>query len=332
MLFTIKQLVILISIFIFAFAPFSDAGDQNATKAQGVVIHIGYQKFNTLNILKANGTLDQRLASLGAKAEWHQFAAGPQLLEALNAGSLDFGHAADAPTAFGQAAGIPFVYVAAEPPYPKGLAIVVQKDSPIRTVADLKDKTVAVGKGWNCQYQIVEALEEAGLKYSDIKPVYITTAADASAAFESRRVDAVGIWDPFYAVLELETAPRVLRDGTGLTSNYTFLFAHQRFAKEHPELITVILQELKAVDDWANANSGEVASLLSKDLGVGIAPLERATGRREYGVRPIDEQIVKDQQHLADVFFRLGEIPKQIRVEDAVVFNAPWWTPDLAGR
>ena len=123
-----------------------------------------------------------------------------------------------------------------------------------------------------------------------------------------------------------------LRDGTGLTSNYTFLFAHQRFAKEHPELITVILQELKAVDDWANANSGEVASLLSKDLGVGIAPLQRATGRREYGVRPIDEQIVKDQQHLADVFFRLGEIPKQIRVEDAVVFNAPWWTPDLAGR
>lgn len=64
----------------------------------------------------------------------------------------------------------------------------------------------------------------------------------------------------------------------------------------------------------------------------GIAPLERATGRREYGVRPIDEQIVKDQQHLADVFFRLGEIPKQIRVQDAVVLNAPWWTPDLAGR
>lgn len=103
MLFTIKQFVILISIFIFAFAPFSDAGDQHATKAQGVVIHIGYQKFNTLNILKAKGTLDQRLASLGAKAEWHQFATGPQLLEALNAGSLDFGHAADAPTAFSEA-------------------------------------------------------------------------------------------------------------------------------------------------------------------------------------------------------------------------------------
>jgi sulfonate transport system substrate-binding protein len=123
-----------------------------------------------------------------------------------------------------------------------------------------------------------------------------------------------------------------LRDGTGLAPNYTFLFAHQRFAKEHPELIAVILQELKAVDDWANANASEVASLLSKDLGVGIAPLERATGRREYGVRPIDEQIVKDQQHLADVFFRLGEIPKQIRVEDAVILNAPWWTRDLADR
>jgi len=86
------------------------------------------------------------------------------------------------------------------------------------------------------------------------------------------------------------------------------------------------------VDDWANANSTEVASLLSKDLGIGVAALELATRRREYGVRPIDKQIVKDQQHLADVFFQLGEIPKQIRVEDAVVFNAPWWTPELAGR
>jgi hypothetical protein len=92
----------LVSIFMFAFAPFSNGEDQKTTKARGVFIHIGYQKFNTLNILKAKGTLDRRLAFLATKAEWHQFAAGPQLLEALNAGSLDFGRAADAPTAFGQ--------------------------------------------------------------------------------------------------------------------------------------------------------------------------------------------------------------------------------------
>ncbi|MBV8417939.1 MAG: sulfonate ABC transporter substrate-binding protein [Verrucomicrobia bacterium] len=327
-----SRFVIVISFLILASTLFRNGEAQRTTKADEVVIRIGYQKFNTLNILKAKGTLDRRLASLGAKVEWHQFTTGPQLLEALNAGSLDFGHAADAPTAFGQAGGIPLVYVAAEPPYPKGLAVLVQKDSPIRTVGDLKGKTVAVGKGWNCEYQIVEALEEAGLKYSDIKPAYVTSAADARAAFESGRVDAVGIWDPFYAVLELESSPRVLCDGTGLTPNYTFLVAHKRFAKEHPELIAIILQELKAVDNWANANSTEVASLLAKDLGIGVAPLERATRRREYGVRPIDEKIVKDQQHLADVFFELGEIPKQIRVEDAVVFNAPWWTPELAGH
>jgi sulfonate transport system substrate-binding protein len=325
-----NRLVFLIYYLALAFAPFRNIEAQIAANADETVIRIGYQKFNTLNILKVKGTLDQRLAASGAKVEWHQFTAGPQLLEALNAGSLDFGHAADAPTAFGQAAGIPLVYVAAEPPYPKGLAIVVQKDSPIKTVGDLRGRTVAVGKGWNCQYQIVEALAEAGLKYSDIKPAYVTTAADARAAFESRRVDAIGIWDPFYAVLELESSPRVLRDGTDLTPNYTFLFAHRRFAKEHPELIAVILQELKAVDDWANANPMEVASLLAKDLGIGVDPLERATRRREYGVRPIDEKIVRDQQHLADVFYQLGEIPTQIRVADAVVFNAPWWSPDLA--
>ena len=206
----------------------------------------------------------------------------------------------------------------------------IQRET-IRASGDILKQSQVIDPGTDIDRVLADLIDPAFAPFSNGED-HVTTAADARAAFESRRVDAIGIWDPFYAVLELESAPRVLRDGTGLTPNYTFLFAHQRFAKEHPELIAMILQELKAVDDWANANSTEVASLLSKDLGIEVAALELATRRREYGVRPIDKQIVKDQQHLADVFFQLGEIPKQIRVEDAVVFNAPWWTPELAGR
>ncbi len=102
------------------------------------VIHIGYQKYGTLNILKAKGSLEERLKPEGVSVQWIQFPGGPQLLEALNAGSIDYGHTGEAPPIFAQAAGADLIYVANEPPNPKGEAILVPKDSPIQDVAGLK--------------------------------------------------------------------------------------------------------------------------------------------------------------------------------------------------
>lgn len=84
-------------------------------------LRIGYQKFNSLNILKGTGALERALAPEGIRVAWYEFAAGPQLLEALSTGAIDLGHAADAPSVFAQAAGKPVVYLAAEQPYPKGI-------------------------------------------------------------------------------------------------------------------------------------------------------------------------------------------------------------------
>ena len=295
------------------------------------VLRIGYQKFNTLNLLKAKGTLDERLRREGVRIEWLQFGSGPLLFEAFNANSLDVGHAADAPTAFAQAAGIPFVYVAAEPAYSRGLALLTPAGSVVRNVADLKGKRVAIGHGWNCEYQLVRALEEAGLQYSDIKPVYVKSAADARAVLESNSADAVGLWDPFYAVVELEDRPRVLRDGQGLTPNYTFLVATPECVQTRPQLIRALMEELIKVDDWANQHPEEVAALLSKDLGVGQEALRRATQRREYGVHPVDAETVAAQQRLADKFFEIGELPAKIDVRKAVPADAPWWPAPVGG-
>ena len=57
----------------------------------GKEIRIGYQKGGTLALLRADGKLDARLAKEGAAVKWIEFPAGPQLLEALNTGSIDFG-------------------------------------------------------------------------------------------------------------------------------------------------------------------------------------------------------------------------------------------------
>lgn len=52
---------------------------------------------STLVLLKLHGTLEKRLAPLGIAVKWTEFPAGPQLLEGLNVGAIDFGYVGEAP-------------------------------------------------------------------------------------------------------------------------------------------------------------------------------------------------------------------------------------------
>lgn len=282
------------------------------------LLRIGYQKFNTLNILKGTGRLEKALASLGIEVKWAEFAAGPQLIEALNANAIDFGHAADAPSVFAQAAGSSAVYLAAEQPYPRGIGVLVRKDGPLQGLRDLKGRKVAIGRGWNVQYLLVRALEEAGISYDDITPAYVTNAADARAAFESGNVDAVGLWDPFLAGAELNGPTRVLRDGDGLSNNRTFYLSTPRFVQANGKALRTVFSELHKTDDWANQHPQQVAELLAPQLGIPVPVLRRATERRRYGAVAVDAGIVQEQQRMADTFARIKLISRSIKVQEAV--------------
>ena len=168
------------------------------------------------------------------KVVWTEFPSGPPLLEALNVGAIDFGNTGEAPPIFAQAAGAPILYVAYEPPAPKGEAILVPKDSKITSVADLKGKKVALNKGSNVHYLLVKALEKAGVKYSEIEPVFLAPA-DARAAFERGAVDAWVIWDPFQAAAEAATGARTLADGTGIVVELSVLFRLEEVHRRRSE-------------------------------------------------------------------------------------------------
>lgn len=277
-------------------------------------IRIGYQKYGTLNILKAQGSLEQRLKPQGITVQWIQFPAGPQLLEALNAGSIDYGHTGEAPPIFAQAAGAPLVYIAHEPPNPKGEGILVAKDSSIQKVADLKGKKVALNKASNVHFFLVQALAAAGLKYSDIKPVFLPPA-EARAAFEQGSVEAWAIWDPFFTAARRDTEARVLVNAENLAANREFYLAAKPFADRHRSRIKAILAETQKVDDWAKANPTEVAKLLSPQLGIDVPTLVEVSQRRPYGVQPMQNDVVAYQQQVADTFFKLGLLPKPLDVK-----------------
>jgi sulfonate transport system substrate-binding protein len=280
-------------------------------------LRIGYQKYGTLTILKARGTLEKRLAAQGIDVKWTEFPAGPVLLEGLNVGSIDFGTVGEAPPIFAQAAGANLVYVANEPPAPLSEAIVVPKASTVKTVADLKGKKVVLNKGSNVHYLLVRALEKAGLDYKDINAVYLPPA-DARAAFERGSVDAWVIWDPFLAAAERQLDARILADGQGLVTNHQFFLASRPYAEKNPEIVKIIVDELGKTDEWSRQNVKEVAAILSAQIGLPADIVELAASRYAYGVTSVNDAVLREQQKIADVFANLKLIPKKINVRDAV--------------
>lgn len=286
-------------------------------------LRIGFQKSAVnLVILKQQGALEKRFPA--SKVQWVEFPAGPQLLEALAVGSLEIGLTGDSPPVFAQAAGKDLRYVGAEPPKPRSSAILVKADSPIRTLADLKGRKVALQKGSSAHYLTVRALAKAGLQWSDITPIYLPPS-DARAAFEKGAVDAWAIWDPFYAATEIDLKPRVLSTGEGLSGNNSFYLASTAFTQHHPAALQAIFDELTKADAYVQSNRKESAQLISEFSGLPLATVHRFIERRPRSpTAPLPAALVADQQRVADAFAQLGLIPKPVQVSEIV------WQPAAA--
>jgi sulfonate transport system substrate-binding protein len=285
------------------------------------VVNLGYQKSGVLALVKQEGSLEKQLSSNGVAIKWLEFSSGPPMLEALNAGSVDFASVGEAPPIFALSAGIPLVYVGCSSASPEGLGILVQDNSPIQAVSDLKGKKVGVTKGTSAHFMVTQALASVGLQYTDIQPIYLSPA-DTRAALEQNSVDALAISDPYLASAQKHARVRILRDGKGIASWREFFITSQNFANTSPRIIKKILKITNEVGEWAKRNPHKVAEILSSQVGIDVPSLELAESRKKrYDVLPLTPPIIAEQQKVADTFLRIKIIPKNIKVADAVWYS-----------
>ena len=286
-------------------------------------LRIGFQKSAVnLVVLKQQAALEKRFA--GTRVQWVEFPAGPQLLEALSVGSLEFGLTGDSPPVFAQSAGRELFYVGAEPPKPLSSAVLVPQGSPLRSLRDLKGRRIALQKGSSSHYLLVRALEKAGLAWSDITPSYLPPS-DARAAFEKGAIDAWVVWDPYYAATELDIKPGVLATGVGLSNNNSFYLASKPLVQDHPGAVQALLAELTRADAYVQSNRKEAAQLISDFSGLSLATVHLFLSRRPPSpVAPLGAALIADQQRVADAFLKLGLIPRPVKVADIV------WSPARA--
>jgi sulfonate transport system substrate-binding protein len=286
------------------------------------VIRIGTQKGGFFPAVRQRHTIEDTFKPLGIDVQWIDFQFGPPLLEAINVGSVDFGYVGDAPPIFAQAAGARIRYAAAVKQDGDTQAIIVPKDSPIKTLADLRGKRVAFGRGSSAHNLLVAALEKAGLSWSDITPEPLAPA-DATAAFVKGSIDAWSIWDPYLALAELREHARVIAFDKDVHDPYAFYIVGADFVEKYSALVARLDSVFAAEGVWANAHHEEVAQAQAAATGVDIEAIRRFVDRSNYKVIPVDDAVIKSQQAVADRFSRVGLIPKPVKVAGIV-----WkWTP-----
>jgi sulfonate transport system substrate-binding protein len=282
--------------------------------------HVGYQKENgSLSVAKEQGIFEQRLKPMGVEGvKWSQFELGPPMMEALGGGAIDFGWVGDAPAIIAQAAGAKFVYAACMPASQHGL--LVSEGSAIRSLADIKGKKIAFSRGTSSQNVILRLLAKAGLAYSDIVPVYLSTA-DASAAFSAGSIDAWVIFDPYFALAERRQKARAIATTKDIVNGNSVYVANRDFAARYSKTLVAVIDEVTKVTAWAAQNRDKFAEATSAATGIDLEVERAAIGRTDLVVGPVTPTIIAQLQETTDAFLKVGVISKPIVIRDAV------WSP-----
>ncbi len=273
------------------------------------VLKVGNQKGTVKALLTAAGVLD----NLPYKIEWSEFPAAQHLLEALAAGAVDVGLVGDAPYLFAFAAGSPLKVVSALT-YGDGssTALIVPKESPIRSVKDLRGKRVATGKISVGQYLLLRALEANGLNLHDIQPVYMAPS-DAKAAFASGQIDAWSTWSPFLATAIVKDGARVIASGKGLMSSHAYQVATpDAIAHKLPQLRDFIARQNTAYV-WAGSHQPEYAAALSRDTGLPSDVALAMVRDIRPSVAPLDDTLIAEA----------GDVVKHLAAASDETLNPP---------
>jgi sulfonate transport system substrate-binding protein len=278
-------------------------------------LRIGYQKNGVLVIARQQAVLERNLAPHGIDVKWSEFASGPPMLEAMNAGSIDIGQVGDTPPIFAQAAGAAIVYVAGQP-ITNGQGILVKQNSSIHSLTDLKGRRIGFTQGSSAHNVTLIALEKAGLTYADITPVYLSPP-DGAAAFARDSIDAWAIWDPYFAIGEAHGG-RVLVNAHEIGKTNSFYIGNRDFAARDPQLLRDTLEVLAQTAKWSEANPDKVAKSLAEVTGVDLAIQTIAASRSSFVIGKLTDDIIATQQDVANRFQKLGLIPKPIVVRDAI--------------
>lgn len=270
-------------------------------------LRVGDQKGNSQAVMEAAGVLKD----VPYKIEWKEFPAAAPLLEALSAGAIETGLVGDAPFTFAAAANVPVKAIAAVRQTGEGLAILVPKESTIRSFDDLKGKKIATGRGSIGHQLILAALESKGLKPEDVQIAFLSPA-DAKVAYSRGSVDAWSTWEPYVSQEEVLFGSRRVITSVGLTPGLAFQVARPDAIKHKRAELEDFVRRLAKARAWSQDNVKSYAETWGKLMGIAPEVAFNWLERSKVSLTSIDGNVVQGEQQTIDLYHRAGLIKERL--------------------
>lgn len=325
----LTQLSLILATSAAAFLPTAQAQAGSAPRE----IRVDYAYYSPASLaIRKFGWLEEEFKADGTEIKWVLSQGSNRALEFLAADAVDFGSTAGLAAVLAKANGNPIktVYVYSKPEW---TALVVAKDSPIKSIEDLKGRKVAATKGTDPYLFLLRSLNDKGLAKTDIQHVHLQHA-DGRAALEQGRVDAWAGLDPHMAASELDSGTRIVYRNVDYNT-YGFLNAREKFVAQYPQATARVIKVYERARKWIQAYPSDAAKLLAAEAKISLDVAKRQLARTDFnqsaptavhvnalkGAAPIllEEGLVKGGTDVARVIDDLVSPSAAVRVAAAAV-------------
>jgi sulfonate transport system substrate-binding protein len=259
----------------------ASACGSNGGKAASKDIRLDYAYYSPLSLVVRDQHL---LENRGYNVTWVLSAGSNKANEGLRSKALDVGSTAGSAALVARANGSP---IKAVDLFAGGewTALVVTKDSPINSVADLRGKKVAVTKGTDPYFFLLQSLSAAGLAPSDIEIVNLQHA-DGKTALERGNVDAWSGLDPFIAETIQQSGSRFIYRNPSFNT-YGFLNAREDFIANNPDAVQAVVNSYEEARKWAKAHPDQLAALLASQAKIALSVAQEELTRTLVDIDPV---------------------------------------------
>ena len=260
--------------------------------AQKTVTFAYQDMMNPWRYVQQTGELEK---ATGFKINWRQFGGGGDVIRAMASGDVQLGEVGSTgvATAISQGMEVDLFWILED--IASAEALVARNGSGVNTIADLKGKKVGTPFVSTSHFQLLYALQQAGLKPGDVQ-VLNMRPPEIAAAWGRGDIDATFIWDPVLTTVKktgkvLTTSGDICKKGA---CTFDGLVVSKKFAKENPEFMVALVKAISKADaDYrsnAKAWTGDKAKVDAVAKWSGGKPEDVADSMALYGFPSLQEQ------------------------------------------
>jgi sulfonate transport system substrate-binding protein len=253
----------------------------------------------------------------GVRIEYKYFPNFIDMLTAFNGRQLDLTEIGDVGAAQSFAASKGAVKViAVTEPNAENTGLLVAKDSPYKTFADLKGKQLLFLKSTNTYLGVKNQIADAKLKEEDFKIVELAGPA-AVKAFQTGQIDGYYTIDPNMADVVEKTGARLIATGVDMRIENLYPYvSHEKVVAEKRAALAAFVRALADTIAWAQAHPEEQATLVAPKIQFTESAIKTTFKRGAKRLQRIDDEFYARQERNLNALLAAGVLKQAVGARD----------------